>query len=101
MATAFGEGEQLAQFQRSGALTKWTFPSSTFVGIPLVNRAEPPQIQAGPQGPRWLMSMRKGFRRSTRPLISRKKKKQFLFELVGTATAGVDFWQGNFCPTSS
>ena len=38
--------------------------------------AEPPQEEAGPQGPRWLMKVRKGFLEVDPPLHQPKKKKQ-------------------------
>ena len=50
-------------------------PSSSIVGIAPERTAEPPQDKAGPQGPRWLMKVRKGFLEVDLPLHQPKKKK--------------------------
>ena len=45
-------------------------------GSALADSNHPPQEEAGPQGPRWLMKVRKGFLEVDPPLHQPKKKEK-------------------------
>ena len=74
-------------------------PSSSIVGRAPERTAEPPQEEAGPQGPRWLMKVRKGFLEVDPPLHQPQKKRKQLYRYRKNVNVlAVQLWLFTYSP---